>query len=61
VPQHNSHHYATAAEVADYLGITRRAVYDMVSDGRLTGYRGLGSRILRLDLNEVDTVMAGKA
>jgi excisionase family DNA binding protein len=40
-----------------YLGVTDRTIRAMVADGRLTAYRGLGSRVLRIDLNEVDRVM----
>jgi excisionase family DNA binding protein len=53
--------YATLATAAEYLSITPRAVRLMISDGRLTGYRGLGNRVLRVDLDEIDRVMDGDA
>jgi excisionase family DNA binding protein len=48
--------YATIAETAEYLGVTGRTVRQMIADGRLTGYRA-GSRLVRLDLNQVDAAM----
>jgi excisionase family DNA binding protein len=48
--------YVTMAEAADYLAVTTRTVRQMVADGRLTGYRS-GSRLVRLDLNEIDAAM----
>jgi len=48
--------YATLAEAAEYLGVTARTVRQMISDGRLIGYRS-GSRLVRVDLNEVDAAM----
>jgi excisionase family DNA binding protein len=44
------------AEAAEYLGVTDRTIRAMISDGRLTGYRN-GRRLVRVDLNEVDTAM----
>lgn len=48
--------YASISEVASYLGVTPRTVRAMIADSRLTGYRS-GSRLVRLDLNEVDAAM----
>ena len=48
--------YAKLAEAADYLGVTDRTVRQMIADGRLTGYRS-GTRLVRVDLNEVDAAM----
>ena len=53
--------YATVADAATYIGVTNRTVRLMIADGRLTGYRGLGSRVLRIDLNQVDRVMESGA
>jgi excisionase family DNA binding protein len=49
--------YASVADAAAYLGVTDRTIRQMVSDGRITGFRGLGARVLRIDLNEIDRVM----
>ncbi|MCA2265199.1 hypothetical protein A5626_01775 [Mycobacterium marseillense] len=49
--------YATVTDAAAYLDVTDRAIRLMIADGRLTGYRGLGSRMLRVDLNEIDAAM----
>lgn len=48
--------FVTPAEAAEYLGVTPRTIRQMISDGRLTGYRS-GTRLVRLDLNEVDAAM----
>lgn len=52
--------WASINDTAAYLGIGIRTVREMLADGRLTAYRGLGSRVIRIDLNEVDAAM-GKA
>lgn len=49
--------YVTTAEAADYLAVTDRTIRQMIADGRLTGYR-CGTRLLRIDLNEIDAAMA---
>ncbi|MGW0158460.1 excisionase family DNA-binding protein [Mycobacterium sp. NPDC003323] len=48
--------YGKISEAADYLGVTERTIRQMIADGRLTGYRS-GSRLVRVDLNEVDDAM----
>jgi excisionase family DNA binding protein len=49
--------YAKIAEAADYMHVNPYTVRAMLADGRLTPYK-LGPRIWRVDLNEVDAVMA---
>lgn len=51
--------YATIQETADYLRISERTVRLKIESRELRAYR-LGKQIIRLDLNEVDDVMAGK-
>jgi excisionase family DNA binding protein len=48
--------YVKIAEAAEYLQVTTRTVRQMVADGRLTAYRS-GSRLVRLDLNEIDAAV----
>lgn len=48
--------YGKISEAADYLGVTPRTIRQMIADGRLTGYRS-GTRLVRVDLNEIDAVM----
>lgn len=48
--------YVTIAEAAEYLNVTTRTIRQMIADGRLRGYRS-GTRIVRVDLNEVDAAM----
>ena len=52
----NVRRYATLTQAAEYLGVTDRTIRQMIADGRLTGYRS-GPRLVRVDLNEVDTAM----
>lgn len=48
--------WATLREAAEYLGVTDRTIRQMITDGRLGGYRN-GARLVRVDLNEVDAAM----
>lgn len=48
--------YASIPDVAEYLGVTTRTIRQMIADGRLRGYRS-GTRLVRLDMNEVDAAM----
>ena len=48
--------WVSLEEVAEYLGITKRTVRQMVADGRLTAYRD-GPRFVRLVLDVVDAAM----
>ena len=48
--------YAKLTEAAEDLGVTDRTIRTMIADGRLTGYRS-GTRIVRVDLNELDEAM----
>jgi excisionase family DNA binding protein len=55
--QPTSRRYATLAEAAAYLECNERTLRRLVARGQLTGYR-IGSKIIRLDLNEVDDFLA---
>ena len=48
--------YANVRDAGTYIGVKERTIRQMIADGRLTGYK-LGSRVLRVDLNEVDAAM----
>jgi excisionase family DNA binding protein len=48
--------YVKVAEAAEYLQVTDRTIRQMIADGRLTAYRS-GTRLVRLDLNEIDAAM----
>jgi excisionase family DNA binding protein len=49
--------WASIAGAADYVGCTKRTIERRLETGELTAFRGLGSRLLRLDLNEIDAVL----
>jgi excisionase family DNA binding protein len=48
--------YVSIGEAAEYLGVTDRTIRQMISDGRLVGYRN-GRKLVRLDLNDIDARM----
>lgn len=52
--------YASIADAADYLACEHKLVRRMISTGRLTGYRLPGSRLIRVDLDELDALMVGR-
>lgn len=47
---------ASYPDAAKYVGVTVQTIRNWVSDGTLTAYR-LGSRTVRVDLNEVDEAL----
>jgi len=53
-PQHPR--YATVAEAAEYLAVNPWTVRRMIDGGQLTRYAH-GTRILRVDLNELDALL----
>lgn len=59
VPEKSStrRRYVKIADAAEYLQVTDRTIRAMIADGRLTGYRS-GSRLVRVDLNEIDAAMS---
>lgn len=50
--------YATVAEAADYGSMNPHTIRRMIDGGTLTRY-GYGTRILRVDLNELDAILRG--
>jgi excisionase family DNA binding protein len=48
--------WASYHDTAEYIGVVPATIKNMVADGRLTAYR-FGSRIVRIDLDEVDSAM----
>lgn len=51
--------WASSNAAAEYIGVTRKTIYNMCEDGRLTPHR-LERGIFRIDLNEVDAVLGVK-
>jgi excisionase family DNA binding protein len=45
--------WASIDYTAEYLGVHKVTVKNMIAHGRITAYR-LGRRVVRIDLNEVD-------
>lgn len=48
--------YASLQEAAVYMGVTDRTIRQWIAEGRITGYR-INARLIRVDLNEVDSAM----
>lgn len=48
---------ATIAEAADYMRVSYKTMRRHIAAGRITGYTAKGSHLIRVDLNEVDTVL----
>lgn len=45
------------AQAAEYLGVTDRTIRNYVARGDLRAYRVRGSRLVRIDLAELDTLL----
>jgi len=50
--------YASIPDAATYLAVDPLTIRKLISDERIHGYR-CSSRLIRVDLNEIDAVMAG--
>ncbi len=51
--------YASIPDAAEYLSVHPITIRKLIADHRITGYRS-GARLIRVDLNEIDAVMAGE-
>lgn len=59
IKEHNKavyRRYLTLDETAEYLGVKKRTVREMVASGRLRAYRS-GQKIVRLRIDEIDAAM----
>ena len=52
--------YATLAVAAEYACLNPRTIRRRIAAGDLKGYR-MGPRVVRVDLNELDRVLAGES
>lgn len=55
-PQPIPRRWASFKEAAEYLGVTDRTIRQLITDGKLRGYRA-NQRLYRVDLNELDAAM----
>lgn len=55
----NVRRWATIKEAAQYISVEPITIRKLISEGKITGYNGAGWRILRVDLNELDKLIAG--
>lgn len=58
-PRGSGRRYASIADAAEYIACEHKLIRKMISTGRLTGYRLPGSRLIRVDLDELDALMVG--
>ncbi len=52
--------WASIRQAAEYSAYATRTIRERIADGTLPAYTGRGSRLLRLDLNDVDAWLEGE-
>lgn len=55
-PASTPRRWASQQQAADYLAVTRRTIRQMITDGKICGYR-TNQRLIRVDLNEIDAAL----
>jgi excisionase family DNA binding protein len=50
--------YAKVKDAADYLDLHEATIRKWIDEGKIHAYRS-GNRVLRVDLNEIDAMLAG--
>lgn len=50
--------WLSQAEAAEYLGVTDRTVRNYIRSGALKGRRLPGSRLIRIDRDEIDSALS---
>ncbi|OLT55160.1 hypothetical protein BJF89_16185 [Corynebacterium sp. CNJ-954] len=58
MPRHIERRYATIKGAAEYASTSTNTVRRWVQQGKINGY-GYGPRFLRVDLNDIDAMLAG--
>lgn len=51
------HRLASITDAAEYLACEHKLIRKMIAAGKITGYRLPGSRLIRVDLSELDTLL----
>ena len=49
--------WASLTAGAEHIGVSDKTMRRMIASGRVTGYR-VGPRLIRVDLNELDALLA---
>lgn len=52
-----SRRLASPAEAASYEGVSTKTIRRQIACGAITGYKLPGSRLIRVDLNEIDAML----
>lgn len=55
-PENPPRRWASLKDAADYLDVTDRTIRQMITDGKIRGYR-TNQRLVRVDLNEIDAAL----
>ncbi len=53
--------YSSIADAAAYYGCEHKLIRRLIADGTLKGYRLPGSKLIRVDLDELDSLAGGDA
>jgi excisionase family DNA binding protein len=51
--------WLSVAEAADYSGFATRTIHKKIADGDLPAYIPRGSRVLRIDIRDLEDMMTG--
>jgi excisionase family DNA binding protein len=52
--------WASIAQAAEYAKLSQRTIHQRISDGILPAYVPKGSRLKRVDLDDVDAMIEGR-
>lgn len=53
--------YASIHEAATYYGVEHKFIRALIAKGRLTGFRIPGTKLIKVDLDELDRLAGGDA
>ncbi len=52
-----SRRWYNQSQAADYIGVTERTIRNYIARGQLKGHRVRGSRLIRLDVADLDALL----
>lgn len=52
------HRFASVNDTAEYLACEHKLIRKMIASGEITGYRLPGSTLIRIDLDELDSLLS---
>ncbi|GAB3990076.1 helix-turn-helix domain-containing protein [Nocardioides marmoraquaticus] len=57
-PKTHPRRWLSQQEAAEYLGVTDRTIRSYIARGDLKGHRVKGSRLVRIDRNDLDALLS---